>query len=133
MPEGTTGIVLKRKFPKEENEEYYSEYIYSAWIYCEKEEIEGEIEMNLNLDFDPLCIDWLGKQGNLLKNSKINLTSTPIFLIENNGNYTDSLEDNLENSEKIEENDKKNNTQENANLFVYLNICIFILSLILTF
>ena len=97
LPEGATGIVLKRKFPKEENEEYYSEYIYSAWIYCEKEEIEGEIEMNLNLDYDPLCIDWLGKQRNILKNSKINITSTPIFLIENNGNYTDSLEDNLEN------------------------------------
>ena len=37
LPSNVAGIVLKRKFAKEEGEEYYSEYIYSAWIYCEKE------------------------------------------------------------------------------------------------
>ena len=89
LPSGTTGIVLKRKFSKEEGEEYYSEYIYSAWIYCEKEEVEGEIEYNLNLSFDPLLLDWKGNQQNIKKNSKIKLSSTPVFLIENNGNYPD--------------------------------------------
>lgn len=89
LPDNTYGIVLKRKFPKEEDEEYFSQYIYSAWIYCEKEEVNGEIEYQLNLDFDPLYLDWKGNQKNILKGNKIKLTSTPIFLIENNGNYPD--------------------------------------------
>ena len=91
LPSNAAGIVLKRKFAKEEGEEYYSEYIYSAWIYCEKEEIEGEIGYNLNLSFDPLLLDWRGYQKNVKKDSKISLTSTPIFLIENNGNYPDIM------------------------------------------
>jgi hypothetical protein len=88
LPEGTTGIVLKRKFRYREVE-YYSDYLFSAWIYCEKEEVSGEIQYNLNLKFDPLMIDWEGNQKNILKNDIIKLTSTPIFLIENNYNYPD--------------------------------------------
>ena len=34
-------------------------------------------------------IDWEGNQKNILKNDIIKLTSTPIFLIENNYNYPD--------------------------------------------
>ena len=92
LPSGATGIVLKRKFSKEEGEEYYSDYIYSAWIYCEKEEVEEEIEYNLDLAFDPLLLDWKGNQQNITKNSEIKLSSTPIFMIENNGNYPDIIE-----------------------------------------
>ena len=116
LPEGATGIVLKRNFEKEENEEYYSEYLYSAWVYCEKEEVENKIEIDLNLDFAPLSIDWLGNQKNLLKNSKLSLTSTPIFLIENKGNYTDTT-------------DTTNN--KNYNSFLCLNVFMLVLSLIL--
>ena len=43
LPEGMTGIVLKRKFPKVENEAYYVKNIYSVWLNCIKEEIGGEI------------------------------------------------------------------------------------------
>ena len=43
LPSNLTGIVLKRKFPKEENETYYYQYMYSVWIKCIKEEVAGEI------------------------------------------------------------------------------------------
>ena len=119
LPSGTTGIVLKRKFSKEEGEEYYSEYIYSAWIYCESEEINGEVEYNLNLNFDPLLLDWKGNQKNIKKNSKINLSSTPIFLIENNGNYADI---NVDNNGKDNTNDKDDNIGFYLNLKLYLII-----------
>ena len=41
------------------------------------------------MTFDPLLLDWKGNQQNIKKNSKIKLSSTPVFLIENNGNYPD--------------------------------------------
>ena len=93
LPEGATGIVLKRKFPKASEEEYYSEYIYSAWIYCEKEEVEGETVFVLDLDktiFEhTLLLDWKGNQKNIEPDSEIKLSSTPIFLIQNTGDYSD--------------------------------------------
>ena len=90
LPEGTTGIVLKRKLPKEDEEEFYSEYIYSAWIFCEKEEVSGEIDYKLNSEFaHPLLFDWKGNQKNVENDSIIKLSSTPIFIIENNGDYPD--------------------------------------------
>jgi hypothetical protein len=93
LPEGATGIVLKRKFPKASEEEYYSEYIYSAWIYCEKEEVEGETVFVLDLDrtiFEhTLLLDWKGNQKNIEPDSEIKLSSTPIFLIQNTGDYPD--------------------------------------------
>ena len=119
LPSGTTGIVLKRKFSKEDGEEYYSEYIYSAWIYCESEEINGEVEYNLNLNFDLLLLDWKGNQKNIKKDSKINLSSTPIFLIENNGNYADI---NVDNNSKDNTNDKDDNIGFYLNLKLYLII-----------
>ena len=95
LPEGTTGIVLKRKLPKEDEEEFYSEYIYSAWIFCEKEEVSGEIDYKLNSEFaHPLLFDWKGNQKNVENDSIIKLSSTPVFLIENNGDYPDVNVDN---------------------------------------
>ena len=73
----------------------------------------------MNLDFNPLSINWLGVQKNLLGNSKLYVTSTPIFLIENNGNYEDTRSD--------------TNSNENSNSFLFLNICIIFLSLILSY
>ena len=93
LPTNATGIVLKRKFGKEDGEEYYSNYIYSLWVYSEKEESSQVIEYDINLDFNPLKLDWQGSQINIEKNSKIELSSTPIFLIENNGDYTDYIID----------------------------------------
>jgi len=96
LPEGMTGIVLKRKFPKVENEAYYVKNIYSVWLNCIKEEIGGEINYQLNLSFDPMLIDWEGQQKNIEKNSVISVTSTPIFLL---GNIEED-EENSENSSK---------------------------------
>ena len=134
---GATGIVLRRKFPKESNEEYFSDYIYSAWIYCEEEEIDSKVEINLNLDFDPLTIDWMGNQKNIKKDSKLNITSTPIFLIENNGNYPDSVVldgdiDDLLNKDT----DGKNETtsgkrRRSSSVNLSLKKCIIVLSLFL--
>jgi len=132
LPEEGRGIVLKRKFPKENDEEYYSQYIYSAWIYCEKDEVEGNIQFNLNLNFDPLSIDWTGKQKNLKKNSQLNITSTPIFLIENNGNYNDTVEHSSETDEENEiDNENKKEKKLSSNSLVLKFYNIFILLIIL--
>ena len=83
LPQNITGIVLKRKFPKDENEAYDAKYIYSVWLNCIKEEIKGEINVKINLPFNPMGIDWLGNKQNLGKNSLIPVASTPIFLLGN--------------------------------------------------
>ena len=119
LPKEATGIVLKRKFPKDEKEEYYSKYIYSAWINCEKGEVDGEIEYKLNLNFDPLNLDWAGNQKNILKTDTIKLTSTPIFLIENNGNYPD-----------IDISGNGRNVNDNGS---NLNLKIFLITIIFSF
>ena len=81
LPEGVTGIALIRKFPKEEGEEYYYEYIYSVWLYCKTEEVSGEKEVKLDLFKAPLNIDWEGKETQLQKDSILKVTSTPTFLL----------------------------------------------------
>ena len=53
------------------------------------------INYQLNLSFDPLLIDWEGKEKNIGKNSMISITSTPIFLLGN-------IEEDEENSENSE-------------------------------
>ena len=82
LPQNMTGIVLKRKFPKVENETYYSEYMYSIWLICNKEEVKDEVNYQLNLPFNPKKLDWEGKEEILSKDSKIYVSSTPVFLIE---------------------------------------------------
>ena len=82
LPQSATGMVLKRKFSKEEGEEYYSDFIYSAWINCVKEEVGGEVEYELNLEFNPIMFDWEGNKKDIKKDSTIKLTSTPIFLLK---------------------------------------------------
>ena len=98
LPEGATGMVLKRKdkFPKGSEEEYYSDYIYSAWIYCEKEEIKEEVVFDIDLApmmEHPLLLDWKGNQKNIESEATIKLSSTPIFIIENTGEYPDIIID----------------------------------------
>ena len=83
LPENITGIVLKRKFPKEKNETHYAEYIYSIWRYCNEKEIEGEISYKLNLPFSPLLFDWLQNEKNISRTETIRISSTPIFLLGN--------------------------------------------------
>ena len=83
LPINITGIVLKRKFPKDENETHYARYIYSIWRYCDDEEVSGEIEYKLNLPFDPLFIDWLQNEKNISKMDSVKISSTPIFLLGN--------------------------------------------------
>jgi len=86
LPTNIAGIVLKIKFPKEESETHYGEYIYSIWRYCEEEETSGEVEVDLDsldLPGDPLFIDWLQNEKNISKSDVISVSSTPIFLIVN--------------------------------------------------
>ena len=83
LPVNTTGIVLKRKFPKVENESYYFEYMYSVWIKCIKDEAQGKIETKLDIPFNPLKLDWEGNEKKMKSNSKFIITSTPIFLLGN--------------------------------------------------
>mgnify|MGYP002625096206 FL=1 len=79
LPAGLTGIALRRKFEKEEGEDYYG-YMYSVWVYCEKEEIGEEQEIQLDIG-DSLKVDWLGNEVNLKNNDKFTVSSTPIFLL----------------------------------------------------
>ena len=85
LPENMSGIVLKRKFPKVEGEEYYYEYMYSVWLTCIKNEVEGEIQTKLDIPFDPLKLDWEGNKENMESDSTFKITSTPIFLLGNEG------------------------------------------------
>ena len=73
LPQSAKGMVLKRKFPKEEGEECYSGYIYSAWINCEKEEVGGEVDYELDLKFNPIMLDWEGKKKDIKKDATIKL------------------------------------------------------------
>ena len=95
LPANLTGIVLKRKFPKEENETYYYQYMYSVWIKCIKEEVEGEIKTKLDIPFDPLKLDWLGNEEKTKNSSEFSITSTPIFLLGDDKSKEE--EDNKEN------------------------------------
>ena len=91
LPQNLTGMVLKRKFPKVENETYYANYMYSVWIECIKNEVEGIITTKLDIPKDALQLDWLGNEEKKKKNSKFNITSTPIFLLINDDNKGLSL------------------------------------------
>ena len=93
LPNNITGIVLKRQFPKVENETNYAEYIYSLWLYCEKEEMSNTIAYELtklNLKTDPLYIDWQQNEKKISKSDKVQLTSTPIFLLSNDTDSKDN-------------------------------------------
>ena len=140
MPEGVTGIALSRKFPKEEGEEYYYEYLYSVWLYCEKEEVSGEIEVKLDLFKDPLNIDWEGKETQLKKDSVLKVSSTPTFLLleekrkddkKDESDENDKKDENDENDKKDENggNDKKNETEKNGSSFSSFKAMLLILSL----
>ena len=83
LPDGLTGIVLKRKFPEVEGEAYYYKYLYSVWVYCQKEEVSGEKKVKLNLPFDPLVLDWQDNQKQMKKTDLFTVTNTPIFLLGN--------------------------------------------------
>ena len=120
LPEGATGMVLKRKdkFPKGSEEEYYSDYIYTAWIYCEKEEIKEEVVFDIDLApmmEHPLLLDWKGNQKNIESEATIKLSSTPIFIIENTGEYPDIIID--ENTECFIK----------SNYYLILLLCFFLL------
>ena len=83
LPEGLTGIVLKRKFPKVTGEAYYYKYLYSVWVNCLKEEVAGEVKVNLSLPFDPLVLDWQENKKQMTKSDIFTVTNTPIFLLGN--------------------------------------------------
>ena len=83
LSEGLTGIALKRKFPKVEGESYYADYMYSVWVYCEKEEIEKEVKTKLDIPFNPLVLDWEENKKEMKKTDEFTVSSTPIFLLGN--------------------------------------------------
>ena len=83
LPNGLTGIVLKRKFPKVNGEAYYYKYLYSVWVICQKEEVAGEVKTKLNLPFDPLVLDWQENKKQMKKTDVFTVTNTPIFLLGN--------------------------------------------------
>ena len=99
LPEGMTGIVLKRKFSKEENETYYSEYIYSVWLNCVKEENQTKIDYNPAVPFSMRKIDWEGNEVKIKKNSLISITSTPVFLLRD---YESKDENEKQDANKVE-------------------------------
>ena len=85
-----TGIVLKRNLPKENDEKYNYDTIYSVWLFCENEEISEEKEIKLDIPFDPLMIDWEGNEKKIKIKNKIKISSTTIFLLGNSKESKDS-------------------------------------------
>ena len=83
LPNGLTGIVLKRKFPKVNGEAYYYKYLYSVWVNCLKEEVAGEVKVKLNLPFNPLVLDWQENKKQMQYDEEFTVTNTPIFLLGN--------------------------------------------------
>ena len=83
LPEGLIGIALKRKFPLVEGEPYYYKYMYSVWVFCEKEEVKEEVKTKLDIPFDPLVLDWEEKKKEMKKSDEFTITNTPIFLLGN--------------------------------------------------
>ena len=83
LPDGLTGIVLKRKFPKVDGEAYYYKYLYSVWVHCQKEEVAGEVKTKLSLPYDPLVLDWQENKKQMTKSDIFTVTNTPIFLLGN--------------------------------------------------
>ena len=119
LPEGMFGIVLKRQFPKEIQDEYDYDYIYSLWLLSEKEEIEEKKNYKLNIPFNPLVINYKEVEEKVTNSSEIQISSTPIFLLGNIDH-----EENEENDEYNKNKENKENGEENNNI-------IFIFSLIL--
>ena len=138
MPENIYGIVLKRKFPKEENENYYFHFIYSVWLYCQSKEITEGIQKQINIPFHPLMIDWEGKAINITNDTYIKITSTPILLLGNIDNEIDEKPD--ENEEHNNDKDSKENSNDSnefrlfiifGSLFLLIIIIIIIIPIIL--
>ena len=112
-----SGIVLKRKFNKTDNEKYFCEYIYSVWLYCDKEETEGTIyktQKELNIPFNSFMINWEGLQTNITNETQIPITSTPIFILVNISNESDEP-DKEEYEEKKEDSKDKPNDEKKEN------------------
>lgn len=130
LPENMVGIVLKRQFPRESDDEYDYNYIYSLWIFCEDKEVKDVIEYQLNIPFNPLMIDYRGKEYNYTNSSKILISSTPIFLLGNIENEESEKEkrkkeeEKKENEENEEENkkDKKNEEESSNNILTFIII-----------
>lgn len=101
------GIVLKRKFPKEIEDEYDYDYIYSIWLLCENEEILESTKFKLNIPFSPLIIDYKGKEQNVTNSSEIFISGTPIFLLGNIDHG--EIKENDENEKNKEDNENINN------------------------
>lgn len=125
------GIVLKRKFPKEENEDYYFHFIYSVWLYCESEgEDENQgIQTKTNIPFNPLMIDWEGKKKNITNDTDIKINSTPIFLL---GNIDNEIDENPnENEDQSNDKDSKDNSYEFNILQLFIKMGGFFLFIII--
>jgi hypothetical protein len=124
------GIVLKRKFPKETEDKYDYDYIYSIWLFCENEEISNSIKFKLNIPFNPLIIDHKGKEQNATNSSEISISGTPIFLLGNIEHQ--EIEENEENDENEKYRENKGNTKESNNIkIIFLIIFCFIIILII--
>ena len=124
LSQNLSGIVLKRHFPRENNEKYYFKYIYSAWIYCDNNEISGSVSLTLNIPFNPLMIDWEGNENNITNETSITISSTPIFLLGNIDNESNEEEDDEDNSKRNKDNDL-NDPDKNNNSMVIKYIIIF--------
>ena len=120
------GIVLKRKSPKEIEDEYEYDYdyIYSIWLICENEEISESTQFKLNIPFNPLIIDYNGKEKNATNSSEISISGTPIFLLGNIDH--EEIEGNIENEEN-DENEKNKEDKEKEKESNNIKLILFVI------
>ena len=121
LTEDIFGVVLKRNFSKEIEDEYDYDYIYSIWLRCDDKEILTKTKFKLNIPFNPLIIDYKGREQNATNSSEILISGTPVFLLGNIDH-----EENFENEEN-----KKIVTVNNNNKLILFMIFFFIIMLII--
>ena len=127
LPKSMTGIVLKRKFEKEKDEKYYHKYLYSAWLYCEDEELLENKEIELDIPFEPLVIDW---EGNEKKESKkLIISSTPIILLGDDGSSPD--DENESSSPSTDDKDDDDDDDDSNGFIIFLEVLGVLLLIVL--
>ena len=129
LPEDLRGIVLKRQFPKEKDDEYNYNYIYSLWRFCEDKEIQGTIEYELNIPFNALMINYNGNkinEINITNSTKIKISSTPLFLL---GNIENEKKEEKEEKKEKKKNEKNEEENFNNKLKFIVIFCVVILAI----
>ena len=86
------GMVLKNKFEKENEEEFY-EIVYAVWLNCQNEEVSSTKTVNLTFSYKMKQLDWELAEKDVGNTGLFEVGSTPLFFLSL-GPYEDTDKDN---------------------------------------